>query len=98
MKYSANAVKVLLKPIGSIAGRPTFSSLYQLAQSITNCLRKINHPTYPDNGFLGYMMSPEAFRLFNARMPWIDPADVGEFFVVPSLTITDMEQHVEQSK
>ena len=69
VKYSLEAIASLLKPVQPIPGRPTFGTLYVTQRTIIDYLRKIDHPNYPDDGFLGYMMSPRAFRLFNETTP-----------------------------
>jgi hypothetical protein len=91
VKYSIDAIGALLRPIRPIHGRPTFGTLYKLNQRITECLRRVDHPNYPDDGFSGYMLDPAAFRLFNDT-PWEPPPDVGEYFSVPATAITETEQ------
>ena len=90
-KYSIDAVAALLRPIRPIHGRPTFGTLYKLSQRITECLRRVDHPKYPDDGFSGYMLDPATFRLFNDT-PWKPPPAIGEFFIVPATALTETEQ------
>ena len=97
VKYSIDAVEALLRPIHPIHGRPTFGTLYQLCQRITECLRKVDHPQYPDDGFSGYMLDTTAFRLYTNK-PWEAPIDVGEFFTVPSSALTEIEQKSARSE
>ncbi len=61
VKYLVKTIASLLRPINVIPGRPMFGTLYQMKQTIINCLQKIVHPEYHDNGFSGYIMSPRAF-------------------------------------
>ncbi len=69
VKYSIDAVEALLRPIRPIHGRLTLRKLYQRYQRITECLRRVDHPQYPDDGFSGYILDPAAFRLYNDT-PW----------------------------
>ena len=58
-------------------------------------LHKVDHPIYSNNGYYGYMMSVQAFRLFNT-VPWKDPINVGTLFKVPATAIIDMDQKSEE--
>lgn len=91
VKYSFEAVQALLAPIPPIRGRPTFGSLWKLAQSIYEALQKIDNKDYPDTGYAGYMMPPEYFRLFSTTV-WRDPPDVGESFVLDRTLVTETDQ------
>ena len=97
VKYSLEAIQALLKPVAPIPGRPMFSTLYQCQQTIIDCLRKIDHHEYPNDGFSGYMMSPCAFRLYS-NLPWIDPASPGQYFVKPALATSDGDIAVAKSE
>ena len=68
-----------------------FSSIYKLAQQVLEKLRKVDHPIYPDYGYLGYMMAKQDFRIFHT-FHWQDPVDLGTFFKVPAMAITDKDQ------
>ena len=95
VKYSLEAVNALLDPIPQIAGRPNFSSLWNLAQSMYKALKKLDHPDYPTDGWSGCLMTREEFALRNAT-PWTAPDVVGKYFVMPSTAITTTDQ--EQAK
>ena len=96
-KYTTEAITAILATIHPIAGRPTFRGLWHLSQAIGECLRKITHPHHPNEGFVGYMMLPAAYALYS-RTPWLEPSDVGEYFEIPAIAITEMEQKTEENK
>eukprot|EP00804_Cyclotella_cryptica_P030999 CCRYP_013582-RA/>CCRYP_013582-RA protein AED:0.56 eAED:0.40 QI:0/-1/0/1/-1/1/1/0/562 len=96
-KYSFEAVQALLAPIPAIQGRPTFGSLWKLAQAIFETLQKLDNKDYPDTGYAGYMMPPQYFRLFSTRI-WTDPTDVGESFVLDRSLITETDQKTAYNK
>ena len=58
-------------------------------------LRKVDHPIYSNDGYSGYMMAVQAFRLFNTVL-WKDPINVGTLFKVPATAITDTDQKSEE--
>jgi len=60
-------------------------------------LRKITHPHHPNEGFVGYMMVPAAFALYS-QTPSMEPCNIGEYFEIPAITITEMEQKTEENK
>jgi len=97
VKYSFEAVQALLAPIPAIQGRPTFGSLWRLAQSIFETLQKLDNKDYPDTGYAGYMMPPQYFRLFSPVV-WTDPPDVGESFVLPRTLVTETDQKTAYNK
>ena len=82
VKYSIDAIGALLRPIRPIHGRPTFGTLYKLNQRITECLRRVDHPNYPDDGFSGYMLDPAACRLYNDKL-WEPPPTSGSSSLSP---------------
>eukprot|EP00978_Attheya_sp_CCMP212_P030011 scaffold108912_cov35-Attheya_sp.AAC.5 len=63
VKYSLEAVSALLANIPKINGRPTFSSLWRLSQSLNIALRGMDHPDYTDHGWTGYMLTIEEYAL-----------------------------------
>ena len=93
--YSLEDVNVLLSPIQKIRGRPTFGSLWHLAQKFYDALRKLDHADHPTDGWSGYLMTPEEFALRSATA-WTHPEDVGKFFVIPITAISS--GHQEQAK
>jgi hypothetical protein len=97
VKYSFEAIQALLAPIPAIQGRPTFGSLWRLAQSIFETLQKLDNKDYPDTGYAGYMMPPQYFRLFSPVV-WTDPPDVGESFVLPRTLVTETDQKTAYNK
>ena len=48
--YSLEDVNALLSPIRKIHGRPTFGSLWHLAQKFYDALRKLDHADHPTDG------------------------------------------------
>ncbi len=50
VKYFVDAVMAILAPIGPITGRPTFRALWEFLQQLYDCLRKLDHPDYQDDG------------------------------------------------
>ena len=70
--YSLEDVSVLLSPIQKIHGRPTFGSLWHLAQQFSDALRKLDHADHPTDGWSGYLMTPEEFALRSATA-WTNP-------------------------
>ena len=90
VKYSEEAIKAILNMIEDVQVRPQFSSLYKLSHQMTENLRKVDHPIYPNDGKYGYMMVMQAFYLFNTIL-WKDPFDMGTFFKVPATAITDTD-------
>ena len=97
VKYSVEAINAILKEIQPIPGRPTFQGLWHLAQQFSECLGKLTHPRYPNEGFAGYMMAPAAFTLYT-RTPWQDPEECGNYFEIPAHAITETEQKTEENK
>ena len=93
--YSLEDVNVLLSPIQKIHGRPTFGSLWYLAQQFYDALRKLDHADHPTDGWSGYLMTPEEFALRSATA-LTHPEDVGKFFVIPITAISSV--HQEQAK
>ncbi len=85
VKYSIEAIASLLKPVQTTPGQPLFGTLYQMQQAIIDVLCILSHPDYYDNGLSGYMMALRAFHLFNMAKAWLDPHDVGDYFVTPAL-------------
>ena len=97
VKYTVEAITVILNPIQSIPQRLTFRGLWHLVQHLSECLGKITHPKHPNEGFAGYMMAAAAFALYSTT-PWDDPKDVGEYLEIPMLDITETEQKTEERK
>ena len=58
-------------------------------------VRKVDHSIYSNDGYSGYMMAVQAFRLFNTVL-WKDPINVGTLFKVPETAITDRDQKSEE--
>ena len=79
----------------STHGRPTFGSLWHLAQQIYKALQKLDHENHPTDGWSGYLMTPEEFALRSATV-WKQPEDVRKYYVMPTSAITMGDQ--EQSK
>ena len=90
VQYSLEAVNALLN-IGTIDGWPTFHSLWTLAHSIYDALRKLDHPDHPTNGWSGYLMTREEYALRSPNI-WQDPEDVGKYFKTPPKAITTGDQ------
>ena len=97
VKYTVEAITVILNPIQSIPQRPTFRGLWHLVQHLSEWLGKVTHPRHPNKGFSGYMMATAVFAL-HTTTPWQDPKDVGEYFEIPMLAITETEQKTEERK
>ena len=93
--YSLEAVNALLSPIQKIQVRPTFSSLWHLAQEFYDALRKLDHADHPTDGWAGYLMTKEEFYL-RITTSWTGPEIVGKYFVMPTRAITSGDQ--EQAK
>ena len=93
--YSLEAVNALLSPIQKIQGRPTFSSLWHLAQAFYDALRKLDHSDLPTDGWAGYLITKEEFAL-RITTTWTGPEILGKYFVMPTRAITSVEQ--EQAK
>ena len=91
--YLLEVVNALLSHIQKIHGRPTFGSLWHLAQQIYKALQKLNHEDHPTDGWSGYLMSPKEFALCSAT-EWKTPEDVGRYYVMPitAITLGDQEQ------
>ena len=95
VKYTLEAINALLNPIPRIEGRPTFSSLWNLAQDFYSALRKLDHPDHPNDGYSGCLMAKEEYALRSTK-EWKDPEAVEKFFVMPTTAITSGDQ--EQAK
>ena len=93
--YSLEAVNALLSLIQKIQGRPTFSSLWHLAQAFYEYLRKLGHADHLTNEWSGYLMTREEFSL-RSTPAWTGPELVGKYFVMPTRSITSGDQ--EQAK
>ena len=95
MIYSLEAVNAAHASVVPIPERPTFGLIWRLTQQISDGLKTLEHPDYPDQGYAGYMMTAPAFALLSARA-WAEPLDVGEFFIVPAHAITKTAQRSEE--
>ena len=74
--YYLEAVNALLSPIQKIQGRPTFSSLWHLAQEFYDALHKLDHADHPTDVWAGYLMTKEEFAL-RSTTSWTGPDIVG---------------------
>ena len=93
--YLFEAVIALMNQIQKIQGRPTFGSLWHLAQAFYDALRKLDHEDHPTDGWSGYLMTKEDFALRSATN-WTKLELVGKLFVI---TITEISTgHQEQAK
>jgi hypothetical protein len=97
VKYSFEAVSTLLASIPKINGRPNFSSLWHLSQSLNNALRGMEHPDYTDHGWTGYMLTVEEYALISTT-PFVPPTDVGNMYVMPNTAITDRDQQAAKAQ
>ena len=93
--YLLEAVNDLLSLIQKIQGRPTFGSLWHLAQAFYNALIKLDHADHPTNGWAGYLMTKEYFAL-GSTTSWMRPEIVEKYFIMPARAITPGDQ--EQAK
>ena len=93
--YYLEAVNALLSPIQKNQGRPTFSSLWYLAQAFYDALRKLDHSDHPKDVWAGYLMIKEEFAL-RSTTSWTGPEIFGKYFVMPTRAITSGDQ--EQAK
>ena len=57
----------------------------------------MEHPDHPDEEYAGYMMMQEAYDLYSKAI-WQDPADVRNYFIVPTTAITDTDHKPEERK
>eukprot|EP00978_Attheya_sp_CCMP212_P042402 scaffold257877_cov29-Attheya_sp.AAC.1 len=97
VKYSLESVSALLANIPKINGRPTFSSLWLLSQSLTKALRGMEHPDHSDHGWTGYMLTIEEYALVSTT-PFVPPTDVGQVYVMPQTAITDRDQQAAKAQ
>ena len=95
VKYSIEAINAFLNPIERVPGRPNFSSLWLLAEALSDALQKLDHPNHPTDGWAGCIMTKEEFSL-QSTQPWRDPETVGKYFVMPTAAISIGNQ--EQAK
>ena len=89
--FTVESITTILNTIVPIQGRPTFRGLWHLSQQISENLGKLGHPEHHNEGFAGYMMAPAAYALYTTKS-WRDPPDVGEYFEIPAVAITETEQ------
>ena len=89
--YSFEAVIALLSQIQKIQGRPTFGSLWHLAQAFYDALRKIDHADHPTDGWSGYLVTKEEFA-FRSATTWTHPEVVVKFFIIPITAISTGHQ------
>ena len=89
--YSLEAVNALLSPILKNQGRPTFSSLWHLAQAFYDALRKLDNADHPTDGWAGYLMTKEEFSL-RSTTSWTGTETVGKYFVMLTTAITSGDQ------
>jgi hypothetical protein len=92
--YTIDAIRQVIGPIEKIEGRPNFSSIWQLRQQLIAGTKKLKHTNHPTHGYSGYIMSKEKYALVSPY-PWMDQADVSEYFVIPVTAITETEQRTE---
>ena len=57
----------------------------------------MEHSDHPYEGYVGYIMAKASYVLYSTTR-WQDPADVGNYFIVPTTTITDTNQKPEERK
>ncbi len=96
-KIMIKAVQAILATVPRIDGRQTFSSLWHLAQALYKALRKLDHPDHPTDGWVGVLMAREEYALRNMTQ-WVDPEDVGQYFVMPTNAITTGDQLAAKCK
>ena len=102
VKYTIATLQTMLGakltgPINKIHKRPTFSTLWNIQHHIIDGLRKIGNFKLPLDGHVGYILSKEAFSLLSSK-EWRDPEEVGEYYEIPSTTITETEQRTKENK
>ena len=95
--YSVEATNEILLPVHQVPGQPTFCTLCQLYQELQEFLGKVVHLDHTDEGYSGYMMMKAAYALYSTTR-WKDPADVGNYFIVPMTDITHTDQKYKESK
>ena len=95
--YSVDAIAVLIGEVPKIHGRPDFNSLWGLKQYLINRLKKIENTNHPNNGHSGYLMPANEYALVSLR-EYDEPANVGEYFEIPSWARTDTAQKSKERK
>ena len=55
MKFTPEAVRLVLAGYPEIEGRPTLAKLWKLKIHLIDGLRKINHPIHCHEGFVPYL-------------------------------------------
>eukprot|EP00978_Attheya_sp_CCMP212_P000295 scaffold531_cov30-Attheya_sp.AAC.4 len=98
VKCSFEAVSTLLETIPKINGRPNFSSLWHLSQSLNTVLRGMEHPDYTDHGWTGYMMTIEEYALISTTPLFVPPTDVSNVYVMLNTAITDRDQQAAKAQ
>ena len=89
-KITLEAARAILALISRIECRQTFSSLWHLAQVMYEALGRLDHPDHPTDRD-GGGMTREEYAL-RSTAAWVDPHDVGPYFVMPSTAITTGDQ------
>ena len=57
----------------------------------------MEHPDHPDEGYADYMMMQVEYALYSTT-PWMDLNDVGNYFIVPIIDITDTDHKSKEEK
>ena len=60
-------------------------------------MKKIENTDHPNNGHSGYLMPANEYALVSLR-EYEEPADVGEYFEIPTWARTDTVQKSEERK
>ena len=97
VNYSVKLINVILLPVGQVPRQPTFRTIWQWSQEILECLGKMEHHNHTNEGCAVYMMTQEVYVLYSTTK-WMDPNDVGNYFIVPTTAITDTHQKSKEIK
>ena len=57
----------------------------------------MEHPDHQDEGYSGYMMTQAVYAL-HSTTKWQDPADVGNYFILPATAITNTNQKITRQE
>ena len=71
VKYTIDALNVVLQPLQPIHGCPTFGGLWQFNRQLAECLLNLKHPQHTMYGWAGYIMQERVYTLLT-QTPWTD--------------------------
>ena len=95
--HATEQTTAILVRVPMIQGCLTFKGLWDMQVRLLEILNTIKHANHPLEEMAGKIVKAGAYALVSTT-PWTVPDQVGEFFQVPIIAITDTDQRTEERK